>query len=231
MPVLAALTASIVLAGCAPAEDGPLVFAASSLADVLPAFAPGARYSFDGSAGLVDQLNSGAPADVFASADRRTMDRAVALGLIDGDPVGFASNRLVIAVADGNPAGITGFDESLNSGRLVMCAPEVPCGALADELATDAGLTLSPVSEETKVTDVLGKVESGEADAGLVYATDAAGSVAVDTLEIPGAADAPNTYWVAVVRGAGQPDAARVYVDSLTGQWQDDLAAAGFGPP
>ena len=159
------------------------------------------------------------------------MDRAVDEGVIDGEPAIFATNRLVLIVPSDNPARVTGFDESLSAGKLVVCAPEVPCGAATARLAVAAGLELRPVSEETKVSDVLGKVASGEADAGLVYATDAGSSDDVVAMEIPGAEDDPNTYWVAVVAGAPHPEAARAFVDSLTGQWQQGLRQAGFGPP
>ena len=225
----AALMLSLV-AGCA-AGDAPVVFAASSLSGVLPGVGEDATFSFDGSSGLVDQLAEGAPADVFASADKASMDRAVEEGLIEGEPEMFATNRLVVIVPADNPAGVTGFDGSLGAAKLVVCAEEVPCGAAAWRLAEAAGLQLSPVSEETKVADVLGKVASGEADAGLVYATDAAASDEVVSFEIPGADEDPNTYWVAVVADAPHPEEARRFVDALTGQWRADLTAAGFGPP
>lgn len=229
--LVAGATLILPLAACAPAPDGLTVFAASSLSGVLPGIEPEASYSFDGSSGLVDQIAGGAPADVFASADQRTMDRAVSEGLIDGEPRMFATNHLVLIVAKDNPAGVTGFDASLDGVKLVVCATEVPCGAATQRLAEANGLTLMPVSEETKVADVLGKVVSGEADAGLVYATDAAGSDAVEAIDVPGAEDDPNTYWVAVVKGAAHAEAARAYVDSLVGEWGDDLQHFGFGPP
>ena len=229
---LLGVTLVLTLAGCeaATSDRGRVVFVASSLSTVLAEIDPEARLSFDGSAALVDQLAGGAPADVFAAADRQSMDRAVDEGLIDGEPVMFATNRLVVVVPADNPAQVTGFDHSLDAAKLVACAVEVPCGAAAARLAEAAGLRLSPVSEETKVTDVLGKVASGEADAGLVYATDAAASQDVVSIEIPGAQEDPNTYWVAVVADAPHPEDARAFVDSLTGEWQADLRAAGFGP-
>lgn len=208
-----------------------VVFAAASLSKVLPEIAPEATYSFDGSSGLVDQLAGGARADVFASADKRNMDRAVSEGLIEGDPVMFATNHLVLITPKGNPASVTGLDGSLANAKLVICAPDVPCGAATARLAKDAGVTLKPVSEESKVTDVLGKVASGEADAGLVYATDAAGSGEVDTIEVPGATDEPNTYWAGVVRNTADPESAKEFVSNLAGSWREKLQAAGFGPP
>lgn len=229
----------LLLAGCGqpaplstsstPEGPTPIVFAAASLSKVLPGLTEDATYSFDGSAALVDQLKGGAKADVFASADRATMDKAVAAGLIEGEPVLFATNTLVLVVPTENPGKVSGFDASLNDVKLVICSPEVPCGAATQKLAGQAGLVLTPVSEETKVTDVLGKVASGEADAGVVYATDAAGSDSVEAIEIPGADAHPNTYWVAVVKGAPSPARAKDFVTALSSTWQDKLAAAGFG--
>lgn len=213
------------------ATESLVVFAAASLSKILPEVAPGETYSFDGSSALVDQLAGGARADVFASADKRNMDRAVSEGLIEGDPVMFATNHLVLITPKGNPASVTGLDGSLANAKLVICSPEVPCGAATARLAKDAGVTLKPVSEESKVTDVLGKVASGEADAGFVYATDAAGSGKVDTIEVPGAKDDPNTYWVGVVKNAANPEGAKKFVSNLAGPWQEKLQAAGFGPP
>ena len=224
--------AVLLLTGCSgSAGTAPTVFAAASLGDVLPTLDADAEYSFDGSSGLVDQLKGGARADVFASADERSMQRAAGAGLLAGEPRMFATNHLVLIVPAGNPGGVTGFDASLAAAKLVICAPEVPCGAATRRLAEGNGLTLTPVSEESKVTDVLGKVASGEADAGLVYATDAARSDAVEALPVPGAQDNPNTYWVAVVRDAPHPAAARAFVDKLTGEWGPKLLEAGFGPP
>lgn len=228
----AALVGTAALGACSDGRDGgPVVFAAASLSDVLPEIEPEAAYSFDGSAGLVDQLSGGAPADVFLSADLATMDRAVGLGLVDGDPAMVATNHLVLVVPTGNPAAVTGLDGSLDGAKLVVCAAEVPCGAASRRLAEASGVRLVPVSEETKVTDVLGKVASGEADAGLVYATDAAGSGEVERIDIPGSEADPNTYWAAVVTGAEHPDRARAFIDTVLGEGQAVLAAAGFGPP
>nr|WP_220488192.1 molybdate ABC transporter substrate-binding protein [Tessaracoccus sp. MC1756] len=214
-----------------PAASRPVVFAAASLNQVLPEIQPDASYSFDGSFGLVDQIAEGAPADVLATADRDTMDRAVDEGLVVGEARMFATNHLVLVVPAGNPAGVTGFDASLAGAKLVVCAREVPCGAAAYRLAADHGVALRPVSEETKVSDVLGKVASGEADAGLVYVTDAATSDAVETLPVPGAEEHPNTYWVAVVKGAAHPGTARAYADRLAGEWGAQLQVFGFGSP
>lgn len=244
-----ALVAGLLLTSCAqsggnasPAgeatPEGPgrtTVFAAASLSEAFLAAAGAAdvSFSFDGSSGLVDQIVGGAPADVFASADKRTMDKAVGAGVVDGDPVMFATNYLVLVVPTGNPGGVTGFDRSLDGVRLVACAPEVPCGGATARVAESAGLILKPVSEESNVTDVLGKVTSGEADAGIVYATDATRAVEqVEVLDIPGAQNDPNTYWIAKVTEAPNPAGADAFIVQITGeQGQAALGAFGFGPP
>lgn len=108
----------------------------------------------------------------------------------------------------------------------------MPCGAATLKAAEANGLTLTPVSEEAKVTDVLGKVTAGEADAGLVYATDAAGAGdKVTVFDVPGAKDDPNTYWIGIVKGAPNKARADAFIATVTGEGQAKLAAAGFGPP
>ncbi|WP_425309150.1 molybdate ABC transporter substrate-binding protein [Ammonicoccus fulvus] len=219
-----------------PTSSGPtIVFAAASLNKAFPEAAGDheVSFSFDGSSGLVDQLVGGAPADVFASADKRNMDKAVTAGVIDGDAMMFATNYLVLVVPAGNPAGVTGFDASLDKAKLVVCAPEVPCGGATQRVADKAGLALKPVSEESSVTDVLGKVTSGEADAGIVYATDAAQAAdRVEVLDIAGAKDDPNTYWIAKVKNAPDSAGADAFIDRiLSASGQDSLSTFGFGPP
>ncbi len=216
--------------------DAPaVVFAAASLSKVFDELAKAegvkANFSFDGSAALVDQLAGGAPADVFASADTATKDRAVSEGLTEGDPVRFATNTLVLVTPADNPAAITGLDASLDAARLVICSPEVPCGRATAKLADAVGVALKPVSEETKVTDVLGKVTSGEADAGLVYATDAkSAGDKVHVIEIPQAAQFVNEYWIVAVKG-GDAARAAAFIALVTGaKGQELLAGYGFGP-
>jgi molybdate transport system substrate-binding protein len=189
------------------------------------------RFSFGGSSDLVSQIQAGAPADVFASADTTTMGK---LGDLADGPKDFASNSLEIAVPPGNPAGITGLADLAKSGvKLVVCAPEVPCGAATQKLATAADLALAPVSEEQSVTDVLGKVESGEADAGLVYVTDVKG--AGDTVEgitFPESSTAVNVYPITAVDDAKDHDLAEEFVAFVLGdEGQRVLADAGFATP
>ena len=191
-------------------------------------------FSFAGSSDLVTQLTQGAPADVFAAADTRNMDKAAAAGLLAGDPVNFATNSLAIVVAPGNPKGIRSFqDLSRSDLSVVVCAPPVPCGGATDRLEQATGVTLAPVSEESSVTDVLGKVTAGQADAGVVYVTDAAGAGdKVTVVAFPEAAGAVNTYPVAVLEQATDVELARRFVDLVTGEaGQKELSKAGFATP
>ncbi|MCT1558501.1 molybdate ABC transporter substrate-binding protein [Helcobacillus massiliensis] len=243
-----AATAALALTACGSAggssadgsgaSDGAqpvTVFAAASLTAPFEEFADSTAvqesFSFDGSSGLVEQIKQGAPADVLVTADERTMRAAEKAGLLDGEPQQIATNELVLVTPADNPAGITGFDDSLNGTRLVVCEKSVPCGATSLKVADTAGLDLKPVSEETAVTNVLGAVTSGEADAGLVYRTDAknAGDT-VKTFPIPAASEHPTTYWVAVTAEAKNPSAARAFISDLTGEkGQNLLRSYGFG--
>lgn len=205
------------------------------LAEVFAAEHPGAEvtFSFAGSSDLVAQLAAGAPADVLATADEATMARAVEAGTVTGEPRVFARNVLTLVVPTGNPAGVTGLDASLDGADLVVCAPQVPCGAATAALAELLGTPLAPVSEEGSVTDVLGKVRSGQADAGLVYATDAAAAGdAVETVAVDHADEVVNRYPVAVATDAAEPGLAAAWVDLLLApEGARVLGAAGFGTP
>jgi molybdate transport system substrate-binding protein len=189
------------------------------------------KLSFGGSSDLVEQIQSGAPADVFASADTANMDK---LGDDADDRQDFASNTLEIAVPPDNPAGIASFADLAKPGvKLVVCAPEVPCGTATAQVAENAGVTLKPVSEEQSVTDVLGKVTSGEADAGVVYVTDvrAAGDK-VEGVTFPESSSVVNTYPIATVAGSDHASLAKQFVDFvLSDDGQQVLQQAGFGQP
>lgn len=191
------------------------------------------EFNFAGSSDLVAQIQEGAPADVFASADQANMDKLTADDLQGDDPVDFATNTLEIAVPPDNPAGVTTFQDLAGDLNLVTCAPEVPCGAAAQQVAENAGVTLKPVSEEQSVTDVLNKVTSGEADAGLVYVTDveAAGD-AVQGITFPESNSVVNVYPIATVGASKHADLAREFVDLVTGDaGQKVLQGYGFGAP
>lgn len=230
-------------AGSGAKPEGTItVFAAASLKGTFTELArtfeaenPGTTValSFAGSSDLASQISQGAPADVFAPADLANMKKVQDAGLVDGAARNFATNTLAIAVAPGNPAGITALKDLARPGlKLVTCARQVPCGTAAAMVAEAAGVVLNPVSEENAVTDVLGKVASGEADAGLVYGTDikAAGSK-VAGIQFPESGSAVNTYPIAGVAGGRNKAAARAFLDLVTGpEGRRVLAAAGFGP-
>lgn len=190
------------------------------------------QFNVAGSSTLVQQITQGAPADVFASANPENMHKLTDAGLAASDPVDFTTNTLMIAVPAGNPAGVEDLAsltaEDLN---LVVCAPEVPCGAATETVEEAAGLELSPVSEEQSVTDVLNKVTTGEADAGLVYVTDVQKSGdAVEGIAFPEAQEAVNVYPITTVDGSAHPDLGEEFVDLVTGaEGQEILAGYGFG--
>lgn len=192
------------------------------------------RLSFAGSSDLVAQIQQGAGADVFASADTANMDKLVADDLVDGDPVDFATNTLQIATSPDNPAGVESLQDLAGKDvQVVVCAPEVPCGAAAAQVEQNAGVDIEPVSEEQSVTDVLGKVTAGEADAGLVYVTDviSAGDQA-HGVPFPESKGVVNVYPIATLAGSEQTDLAQEFVDLVTGdEGRKVLGDAGFGLP
>lgn len=219
------------------------VFAAASLNETFTDLArrfetenPGTqvRLNFAGSSDLVTQLSEGAPADVLAAADTRTMDRAADAELLAQDPVVFATNTLQLAVPADNPAGVSTLADAAAPGvRTVVCAEQVPCGAATRLVEEAAGVQLSPVSEESSVTDVLGKVSSGEADAGLVYVSDVrrAGD-AVRGIDVPESAEVVNSYPVAPLASSADPATAGAFVEFVTGPTgRSVLGDAGFGVP
>lgn len=239
--VAAALATS---AACGQGDEGGAtlrVFAAASLTGTFEQLAEdfeadhdgvAVELSFGGSSDLVAQIQEGAPADVFASADTANMDKLVQAGLDGQDPRAFASNTLEIITPPDNPAEIEAVADLAGDGvNLVVCAPEVPCGAAALRAAEVAGVTLSPVSEEQSVADVLAKVTSGEADAGLVYVTDVA-SAGDDVLGIPfpESGQVVNTYPITTVEGSDQQELAQQFVELvLSDAGQAVLRDAGFG--
>lgn len=216
------------------------VYAAASLVAVFTSLAtqyesshPGVdvRLTFAGSADLASQINEGAPADVFASANEAQMEAAGSH--IDGAAQLFASNTLTIAVPTGNPAGITDFASLARPGvAVVVCAPAVPCGAATQKVEKALGVTLSPVSELTSVTDVLGSVASGEADAGLVYVTDIARADGVEGIPFAGSDTAVTHYPIAALTPSDVTAQARDFIDFVLGpSGRASLADAGFALP
>lgn len=188
-----------------------------------------------GSSTLVHNLHAGAPADVLATADEASMQDAHAAELIDPNSQGvFAANTLVGVVPADNPAQVSSLEEATAPGvKLVTCAPQVPCGALSESVAQAAGVDLHPVSEEHQVVEVLGKVRTGEADAGLVYATDARlASEEVTVFPIAQAEQQRNLYPIARTTDAAHPEEADAFIKFVHGErGQAILSSHGFLEP
>jgi molybdate transport system substrate-binding protein len=244
----AALAAAAVLAGCggdggAAPPDGlsgrVTVFAAASLVESFNEIGqrfeeanPGTEveFSFGASSGLATQITEGAPADVFASASPATMDRVSATEAAQAPRI-FAENQMQIAVPPDNPAGIATLADLARPGvKVALCAPEVPCGTVAREVFRKAGVTVTPVTDEQDVKATLTKVQLGEVDAGLVYATDVkAAGVKVKGIAIPDDVNAVTPYPITTIRGSGNPDLAKAFVDHvLSADGAAVLADAGF---
>jgi molybdate transport system substrate-binding protein len=220
-----------------------VVFAAASLTETFTALGktfqaahPGVtvKFNFGGSSGLAQQITQGAPADVFAAASPATMKTVTDANLAAGQPTTFVRNRLEIAVPPDNPGKVTGFKDLANSKlKVVLCAPQVPCGAAAPKALGAAGLTVKPVSQEQDVKAALTKVQLGEADAALVYRTDVkAAAGKVKGIDFPEAAKAINDYPIAALSKAPQPGLAGQFVQLvLSGQGRTVLTQAGFEAP
>lgn len=245
--VVAVVTLAFVLTACGPSGDPDerrvTVFAAASLTDTFTDLAEQFEQehdgvdvvlSFGGSSDLAAQIAEGAPADVFAAADERTMRTVVDADATEGDPAVLATNTLQIVTPSGNPAGVESLADLAGAGvKVVLCAPQVPCGAATQTLLDGAGLSVSPVSEEQSVTDVLGKVAGGEADAGLVYVTDVQGAGdAVTGVAVPEASKVVNRYPIVALRDADDAGLAADFVAFVLGDaGREALADAGFGAP
>jgi molybdate transport system substrate-binding protein len=219
------------------------VFAAASLTDVFTELGDRlmadnsslvVRFNFAGSSALATQLVQGAPADVFASANQKQMTVVTDAGLASGDPTVFTENLLEIAVPPGNPGHVRGLADFANPDlTLAICAPEVPCGAAAAQVFEAAGITAAPDTEEEDVRAALTKVQLGEVDAALVYASDVRSAASgVEGIEFPEAEEAVNEYPICVLADAPDPGAARAFVDLvLSDEGQAVLADAGFRRP
>ncbi|MFV0375649.1 molybdate ABC transporter substrate-binding protein [Microbacterium sp.] len=234
-------TASSTAPAAVAASETLTVFAAASLQAVFDELADAfaqqhpevevAPIRYDGSSTLATQLLEGAPADVFASADEPTMQGVVDAGLAPTAEL-FATNTLVLVVPAGNPGKVTGVDDLADPDRtVVLCAPEVPCGRAATALLDNAGVSASVDSFEQNVTAVLTKVVAGEADAGLVYVTDATTTDDVDTVTTAGADTVVNRYPIVALDGASEPAADAFVAFVLSEEGQAVLRAHGFGAP
>ena len=245
--LLAAL--AFALAACAPptsttsAQDADAatlnVLAASStrvindeLTQRAGQLAPPVNLNFEngGSSDLVSKLREGAPADLLLTASKKTMDKAVQDGTV-ATPEVLATNVMVMVVPKGNPAGIRSVEDLPHSHHFVLCDPHVPCGDISSRIIDDKHLDVHPSSQERQVADVLGKVTSGEADAGWVYSTDAAAAGDdVEVIDIPGAEKFTNQIVGAVTAEASHPDQARAILDILSGDFASTWRERGFTP-
>ncbi|MEV7541581.1 molybdate ABC transporter substrate-binding protein [Streptomyces sp. NPDC089915] len=249
LPALAACGSSDAATGSAspsPPESASVpaarltVLAAASLTDVFQQAGaayekghPGTKvtFSFAGSQELAAQVKQGAPADALVTADTKTMD---GLKGETNDPTVIAKNRLVIATAPGNPHKIDSLKDLADSKiKVVLAAPEVPAGRYSKEVLDKQGLKVTPVSQEPNVRAALSKVELGEADAALVYKTDAAASKGkVDAVEIPDDQNAIASYPAATLKATKNTAAADAFVKWLsTPEAQRILRQAGFQQP
>ena len=224
-----------------PAVAGTItVSAASSLIDVFPVIAkafqkryPGTtvKFNFAGSSTLVNQIRAGAPVDVLATASDATMLSAVTAALV-GMPATFAKNSMAIAMPADNPARIRSLADLARPGTLVgMCAVTVPCGVAGRELLARNKVSITPVTQELDVRSVLGKVLSGDLDAGLVYVTDVKSvGKKVSSVQIPARLNVTTAYQIATVGETANPAVAQRFVDyvhySLSAQ--GILRAYGF---
>ncbi|HWH67472.1 MAG TPA: molybdate ABC transporter substrate-binding protein [Gaiellales bacterium] len=248
------LLALLVAAGCgsgsgssnggssAPSGGKLVVFAASSLIDAFPKIAttyqqqqPGWKVEFEflGSDQLAAQIEQGDPADVFAAASTKYPEQLQSQNLL-GKTTNFATNTLVLATPADNPAGITSVN-NIGNAKLVVGDPSVPIGAYTLTVLDNLGIkpsSLNIVSQEAKVTDIVTKLELGEADAGFIYTSDArtAGDK-LKSFKLPASAQATATYPIGIVTGSKNAKAAQQWIDQvMSPQGQQVLVSDGFGP-
>ncbi len=246
--------AMLVAVGCAaPASNDLTVFAAASLADAMAdirtewgADNPGSTLTIStgSSAALRTQIEEGAPADVFLSADTSNPQALADADRIAGDPVNFASNSLTVVVPTDNPAAVESPLDLSNEGVTVVAAGEdVPITRYAEQVVRNLAVVdgypgdfaelydANIVSREDNVGAVLAKIEIGEGDAAIVYVTDATASDAVEAIEIPAEANVVADYAGAVI-AQGSTQQASAFLTWLAGtDGQAVLARYGFGPP
>jgi molybdate transport system substrate-binding protein len=254
--VIAAALAAVAAAGCSSSGSGSsssgataspaggtiTVFAAASLTESFTqlgkqfeAAHPGdtVKFSFGPSSGLAEQITSGAPADVFASAAPANMDQVVSAGDASG-PQNFAKNVMEVATPPDNPGNVESVkDLADDSVKVALCQPQVPCGVVAAEVFKNASITVKPVTLQPDVKSVLTQVETGNVDAGMVYVTDvkAAGSK-VHGVTIPASDNASTLYPIATISSSKNKSEAQAFMNYvLSSAGQQVLAAAGFEKP
>lgn len=227
--------------GTSDVDDTVLVMAAASLTDgfaEIEAAFEAAHPDIDvtlnlaGSTSLREQILQGAPADVFASANVPTMQAVVTAGDAFDSAI-FATNEMVMAVPLGNPAGIVSADDLADPKLFVgLCAARVPCGDFARQALSQLGVTASIDTNEGDVRALLTKIEAGELDVGMVYATDIASSEQVEGVALGAAVDVPIKYPIAALAESPNPEGAAAFVAFvLSSEGQRILASHGFGSP
>ena len=245
--VFAAL--SVVIAAAQPVAAAPkpsgeiTIFAASSLTESFDAMAKqfekkypdvSVKFDYDASSNLATQINQGAPADVFASADQDNLQKTIDSGAVTPPAVVFARNRLEIAVEKGNPMKIKSLADLQKSGLVVvLCADQVPCGKYAAQSLAMAGVTINPSSKEENAKATLSKVSIGEADASIVYVTDVKASKGTTSgVKIADKQNVIATYPMGVVKESQNATAAKAWVQYVTSKdGQKTLRKFGFLPP
>jgi molybdate transport system substrate-binding protein len=228
--------------GSGAASGTVTVFAAASLTESFTSLGrqfeaahPGTtvKFNFGASSSLAENINQGAPADVFASASPKNMQQVVdADGASDSKT--FARNVMQIAVPPDNPAGVREVTDLARSNvKVALCQPQVPCGAVAQQVFENVNITVKPVTQGADVKAVLTTVQLGEVDAGMVYRTDVrAAGTKVKGIEIPADQNASTSYPIAALTEAPNPVGAAAFVDYvLSPDGEKVLEQAGFAAP
>jgi molybdate transport system substrate-binding protein len=241
---LAVVIAAAQPVAAAPKPSGEItIFAASSLTESFDAMAKqfekkypdvSVKFDYDASSNLATQINQGAPADVFASADQDNLQKTIDSGAVTPPAVVFAKNRLEIAVEKGNPKKIKSLADLQKSGLVVvLCADQVPCGKYAAQSLAMAGVTINPSSKEENAKATLSKVSIGEADASIVYVTDVKASKGTTSgVKIADKQNVIATYPMGVVKESQNATAAEAWVQYATSKdGQKTLRKFGFLPP
>lgn len=190
------------------------------------------KFNFDSSSTLAKQITDGAPADSFASADEANMKKLADAGLVAGAPTVFAKNQLTIVVKKGNPKNVKTVADLATVGTVSFCGADVPCGKYADQVLQQANVTIptNKITRGQNVKTTLSAVSDGDADAGIVYVTDA--NQKVDKVEIPAAQNVIATYPIAVIKASTNQATAQAFIAYLLSPaGRATLEAAGFLPP
>jgi len=205
----------------------------TALGEQFEAAHPGSHvnFSFASSSTLAEQIQNGAPADVFASADEKNMTKLETAGSVAGTPIVFAKNQMEIATEPGNPKHIATVADLAKSGLIVvLCATEAPCGKYADQVLAKNNVTLTPKSRELDTKATLTKVASGDADAAIVYVTDVKGAKGdVDGVEIPAGQNVIATLPIAALKDAKNAALAEVWVEFVTSSDSEKVLQEQYG--